>query len=285
MTTGVEGSTTPVSIPSGRDADARGSAQAAAQLWEAQCSGTPCAPVRSLLTDDDLAVAYEVQQRTVARMIDELGWRPTGRKIGLTAPAVQRQLGVDQPDYGTLFAQLTYADNEPVPADALLQPRIEAEVALVLATDLLVEHPTITDLIGATAYAVPALEIVDSRIADWDIRILDTIADNASHGAVVLGTIPVLLSAVDLRALTMTMSIGADEVSTGTGADCLGNPLIAAIWLARTMVERGTPLRAGDVVLTGALGPMAPVVPGVPVVAKIHGLGSVRTVLEPRSES
>jgi 2-keto-4-pentenoate hydratase len=285
MTTGVDGTTTSVSIPSGPASGARGSEQAAAQLWEAQRSGTPCAPVRSLLPDDDLVVAYDVQQRTVARMIDQLGWRPTGRKIGLTAPAVQRQLGVDQPDYGTLFAQLTYADNEPVPADALLQPRIEAEVALVLATDLLVERPTITDLIGATAYAVPALEIVDSRIADWDVRIVDTIADNASHGAVVLGTIPVPLSAVDLRAVTMTMSIGADEVSTGTGADCLGNPLIAATWLAHTMVERGTPLRAGDVVLTGALGPMAPVVPGAPVVAQIHGLGSVRTVIEPRSGS
>lgn len=246
-------------------------------LWRATVERQTCGPVRGRLPVDDLEVAYTVQQRNVRRSVDELGWRPVGRKIGLTAPRVQAQLGVDQPDYGTLFAELTFGDGEPVPGGFLLQPRVEAEVALVLDADLPVEHPTVADVVRATAYAVPALEIVDSRITGWDLTITDTIADNASHGAVVLGTHPRPLDQVDVRAVRMRLHVGAEEVSTGTGADCLGNPLVAATWLARTMVERGTPLLAGDVVLTGALGPMHPVTADVDVAAEIEGLGSVRT--------
>ncbi|WP_211262646.1 2-keto-4-pentenoate hydratase [Nitriliruptor alkaliphilus] len=246
-------------------------------LWEATRSRLPVAPVRDALPAGDLTAAYAVQQRNVARVIDELGWRPNGRKIGLTSPAVQQQLGVDQPDYGTLFAELTYGDGEPVPAGSLLQARIEAEVALVLGDELTVDQPTVADVVRATAYAVPALEIVDSRIRGWDLSIVDTIADNASHGAVVLGTHPRPLSEVDLQKVRMRMCIGTEQVSSGCGADCLGNPLVAATWLARTMVAQGTPLRAGDIVLTGALGPMSPVVPGADVRAEIEGLGSIHT--------
>lgn len=256
---------------------ADGVATVADVLWDATRRREPVAPVRDRLPAGDLAAAYAVQQRNVARTELELGWRANGRKIGLTAPAVQAQLGVDQPDFGTLFAELTFGDGEPVPFAALLQPRVEAEVALVLGADLTVERPTVADLVRATAFAVPALEIVDSRIAGWDLTIVDTIADNASHGAVVLGTTPRPLSEVDLRGVRMRMSVDGDEVSTGTGADCLGNPLVAAVWLARTMIERGTPLRAGDTVLTGALGPMSPLTPNAEVVAEIDGLGTVRT--------
>lgn len=255
--------------------------EVAERLWAATRSGEPIAPVRGSLPPGGLEAAYAVQQRNVVRTVEELGWRPNGRKIGLTAPAVQAQLGVDQPDYGTLFAELTYGDGEPVPAGFLLQARVEAEVALVLGTDLVVATPSVADVVRATAYAVPALEIVDSRISGWDLTITDTIADNASHGAVVLGTHPRPLHEVDLRQVRMRMAIAGDEVSVGTGGDCLGNPLVAATWLARTMVEQGTPLRAGDIVLTGALGPMSPVVPGAEVIAEIDGLGSIRTrVLE-----
>lgn len=246
-------------------------------LWRAAADHRPCAPVRDHLPADDLEVAYAVQQRNVRRNVDELGWRTVGRKVGLTAPSVQAQLGVDQPDYGTLFAERAFGDGEPVPGGFLLQPRVEAEVALVLDVDLTVEQPTVADVVRATAYAVPALEIVDSRIAGWDLTITDTVADNASHGAVVLGTHPRPLTEVDVRAVRMRLRVGGEEASTGTGADCLGNPLVAATWLARTMVDRGTPLLAGDVVLTGALGPMHPVTADADVVAEIEGLGSVRT--------
>lgn len=257
---------------------------AAHVLWDATRTGVPTGPVRDLLPAGDLEAAYAAQQVNVRRTVDELGWRVTGRKIGLTAPAVQAQLGVDQPDYGALFAELTFGDGEPVPGELFLQPRVEAEVALVLGQDIDVLRPTVSDVVGATAYALPALEIVDSRIEGWDLTITDTIADNASHGAVVLGTAPVLLTEVDVRAVRMSMRVDGDEVSTGTGADCLGNPVVAATWLARTLAERGTPLRAGDVVLTGALGPMFTIGAGAEVVAEIEGLGTVRThVLEEAS--
>lgn len=253
---------------------------AADTLWEAAATGTPCAPIHDLL-DVDLAdaeaaadAAYAVQQRNVERTISERGWRVCGRKIGLTAPAVQEQLGVDQPDFGALYAETSHYDGDTVDITTLLQPRIEAEVALVLGSDLDRPSNTIADILRATEFALPALEIVDSRIADWNIQFVDTVADNASAGRFVLGTVPRRLD-IDLAAVTMTMSIGGEERSTGRGSSCLGNPLNAARWLADTMARRGTPLRAGDVVLTGALGPMAPVRPGDEVAAEIAGLGRV----------
>lgn len=249
--------------------------EAADRLWDAAVSSTPCPPVRDVLPADPDA-AYEVQQRNVERTIDERGWRVCGRKIGLTNPVVQAQLGVDQPDFGALFAELGHGDGEEVPIDTLLQPRVEAEVALVLAADLDRGAHTVADVLAATAFALPAIEIVDSRIAAWDITFADTVADNASSGRYALGTVPVPLR-LDLAAITMRMTINGEERSTGTGRACLGNPLFAARWLADTMCRLGTPLRSGDLVLTGALGPMVPVVAGDVVEATIEGLGTVST--------
>ncbi|MGW1927623.1 2-keto-4-pentenoate hydratase, partial [Streptomyces massasporeus] len=195
-------------------------------------------------------VAYAVQRLHVERGI-AAGRRPVGRKIGLTSPAVQRQLGVDRPDFGALFADMAVPEGRPIAPGRLLQPKAEAEVALVLGTDLPHGDPTVADLLRATAFALPALEIVDSRIADWDITIVDTVADNASCGLYVLGGTPVPLDRVDLRAVTMTLAKNGETVSEGTGADCLGSPLTAALWLASTLAGLGDPLRAGDVVLTG----------------------------------
>jgi 2-keto-4-pentenoate hydratase len=159
-----------------------------------------------------------------------------------------------------------------------MQPKCEAEVALVLCKDLSDERLTVTDLIDATAYALPAIEIVGSRIAKWDIRITDTIADNASSGLYVLGNRPVKLADVDLRLAGMVMERRGEPVSFGAGAACLGHPFNAALWLARTMTGVGSPLKAGDVVLTGALGPMVAVEPGDVFEARMQGLGSVRAV-------
>jgi len=248
---------------------------AAERLWEAAVTGVPCAPVRDLIADGDAATAYAVQERNVERTRAERGWRICGRKIGLTSPAVQAQLGVDQPDFGALFAELAHGDGQVIAMDGLLQPRIEAEVALVLDRDLNAGRHTVADVLAATAFALPALEIVDSRVAGWDITFVDTVADNASAGRFVLGTVPVSLSRIDLAAVTMSMTINGDERSTGLGSSCLGNPLFAAGWLADTMCALGTPLRAGDVVMTGALGPMSPVVGGDEVAAVIEGLGRV----------
>ena len=257
-------------------------ARAAAELRTAAETGVPCAPVRAILgTEDDIDVAYAVQDHNTALAVAS-GRRITGRKIGITSKAVMDQIGVDQPDFGTLFVDMEYGDGTEIEAGRLLQPRAEAEVTIVLEGDLDKGEHSFNDIIAATAYALPSIEIVDSRVADWDIRIVDTVADNASCGVYVLGGRPVPLDRVDLRRVPMSMRINGAEVSTGDGAACLGHPLHAARWLADTMCARGTPLEAGDVVMTGALGPMRPLSGGETVVADLGDLGTVVTYLHAR---
>jgi 2-keto-4-pentenoate hydratase len=193
---------------------------------------------------------------------------------------VQKQLGVDAPDFGMLFADMALGDGEAVALSRVMQPKVEAEVALVLERDLTAPDCTLSELISATAYALPAIEIVASRIRNWDIKLVDTIADNASSGLFVLGAEPKNLVGLDLRLAGMVMQRRGEPVSLGAGAACLGNPLNAAVWLARAMVRVGNPLRAGDVIMTGALGPMVAMAPGDVIDVRIGGLGSVRAVFE-----
>jgi len=236
---------------------------------------TPCPPVRDLLTPDSVDQAYAAQEINTRRWLGA-GRRLVGRQIGLTSVAVQKQLGVDQPDYGMLFDDMYVPDGWDIERDRLIQPKVEAEVAFVLGRDL--DHPkiTITDVIRAVEFVVPAIEVVDSRIIDWKISILDTIADNASSGLYVLGGMPRKLDGLDLRGAKMTMTSAGTQVSSGTGDACLGDPISAVWWLARTMAAVGRPLNAGDTVLSGALGPMATVKWGQVFEAQISGLGSVR---------
>ncbi|GAA2778581.1 2-keto-4-pentenoate hydratase [Crossiella cryophila] len=248
-------------------------AKAANALAEAARTGIACPPVRSLFADGDVTAAYAVQRVNVTAAVAG-GRRITGRKIGLTNPAVQRQLGVDQPDFGALFADAEVGDRGVIAPGRLLQPKVEAEVALILDRDLPGTGHRPEDIRRAVRYVLPALEIVDSRIAGWDISFVDTVADNASAGLYVLGT-PVLLGDLDLRAVAMSMSRNGQEVSTGLGANCLGDPLLAAAWLANTLAALGDPVRAGDVVLTGALGPVVNAVPGDQFTAEISGIGGV----------
>ncbi|MFK0150523.1 2-keto-4-pentenoate hydratase [Streptomyces sp. NPDC090499] len=254
--------------------------RAAETLAEAERTGIPCPPVRKLFASDDLDTAYAAQRVNTEHAL-AAGRRVVGRKIGLTSPAVQAQLGVGQPDFGVLFADMAVPDGGEVPAGRLLQPKVEAEVALVLGSDLPHRDCTLADVLRATDFVLPALEIVDSRVENWDISITDTIADNASSGLFVLGGPLRLLADLDLRGVTMTMSRGGTEVSTGSGTDCLGSPLNAAVWLASTLAAMGDPLRAGDIVLTGALGPMAPAAPGDAFLADVTGLGSVSVRFAP----
>ena len=256
---------------------------AAVQLRQAADSGVAIAPVRDVLgTASDIDVGYAVQEINTQAAI-AAGRRVSGRKIGITAKAVMEQVGVDQPDYGTLFVDMEYGDGVPIEAGRLMQPRVEAGVALVMEHDLDKGEHSFADIINATAYALPSIEIVDSRIADWDIRIVDTVADNASCGLYVIGGRPVPLSAVDLRTIPMRMDIDGETVATGEGSACLGHPLHAARWLADMMCQRGTPLRAGDVLMTGSLGPMKPIAEGNAVVADFGPLGTVTTYLESSS--
>ncbi|MGH8376920.1 MAG: 2-keto-4-pentenoate hydratase, partial [Pseudomonas sp.] len=229
-------------------------------LEQAARTGQAIEPIRDQLPGG-IADAYAVQQINTLHQVSG-GRRVTGRKIGLTSVAVQRQLGVDQPDFGTLLDTMEVSDGEEIPWSRLMQAKCEAEVALVLEHDLDLEHIVLSDLIAATAYVLPAIEVVGSRIANWNIGILDTIADNASAGLYVLGQRPVKLQDLDLRLTGMVMERRGEPVSFGVGAACLGNPLNAALWLARSLAQKSTALRAGDVVLTGALGPMVAVAPG-----------------------
>ena len=233
----------------------------------------PCAAVRDLIGTDDLGAAYAVQQGLVQRRL-AAGATVVGRKIGATSEAVQRQLGVDQPDFGYLLDVMDVSDEHPISMHTLLQPRVEAEVAFVMATDV---NPadeaeiTIELVRGAVEVALPALEIVDSRIDQWDIGFTDTVADNASSGLYVVGSSGRKLDELEPRDVEMTLSINGEVRSSGNGAACLGDPLEALRWLAVQCHRFGDPLRAGQVVLSGALGAFVPFAAGDRVEAFISG--------------
>lgn len=241
--------------------------EAADRLITAFEERKPCAPVRDLIGPSDMATAYDVQQIVTANRLAG-GVTIIGRKIGLTSKAIQQQVGVDQPDFGFLFSDMGVADGESTPMETLLQPRVEAEIAFVLGSDL---DGEITDetVRAAIAHAVMSLEIVDSRVANWDIALADTVADNASSGTYVLGSRKLSLDEFEPRETLMEMQIDGEVVSTGNGAACLDDPLAAVAWLARTAQDFGEPLRAGQLVLSGALGPMVPVTAGNRVVATL----------------
>jgi 2-keto-4-pentenoate hydratase len=255
--------------------DAKTLEAVAARLREAEQSGAPTAPVRNDLEAGGITAAYAVQDINTAVHVKH-GRRLAGRKIGLTSKSVQKQLGVDSPDFGMLFADMALSDGDEVVLGRVLQPKVEAEVAFVLERDVWQADATLADLISAIAYALPAIEIVASRIENWNIKLLDTIADNASAGLFVLGAEPRKLDGLDLRLCGMVMERRGEAVSLGVGAACLGNPLNAALWLARTMVQVGRPLKAGDVIMSGALGPMVSVASGDVIDVRVNGLGSVR---------
>jgi 2-keto-4-pentenoate hydratase len=259
-------------------------AEAAERLEAAARTGIPCAPVRDLIGDSDVALAYAVQQQLIHRRLAQ-GARVVGRKIGLTSPAVQKQLGVDRPDFGVLFADMDVSALPEVPSGRLLQPKIEAEIAFVLGSDL-AEGPLDADQVRtAVAYATAALEIVDSRIAGWDITFGDTVADNASSGLFVLAETRLTLEDFEPADVTMTLRLGGEVVSEGSGADCLGDPLVALGWLAGTARDLGDPLRAGQVILSGALGPMVPTPPGSIVSADLGSLGSVTATFSGKDQA
>lgn len=248
-------------------------------LFNAMQQATPVPPLSQTwpgLTGDD---AYQVQKAFLAM---RKGQR-VGYKIGLTNPAVQKQLGVSEPDYGVLLDTMEVPHQGLTSARRLIAPRIEGELAFVLGEDL--DGPDISarDVLAATALVYPSLEIVDSRIIDWKITIVDTVADNASAGQFVLGPKGVCPRDVDFELAGVTMRVNGAVESTGTTGASLGNPLHAVAWLARTMFARHSPLRKGDLLLSGALCPMVAVRGGMHVDLEISGVGntSVRFSDEP----
>ncbi|MDX1478692.1 MAG: fumarylacetoacetate hydrolase family protein [Saprospiraceae bacterium] len=253
---------------------------AAERLRKAAETGVPCAPVRDLLGDQDLDAAYAVQKlNTGVRIKDGAG--VVGHKIGLTSARVQQQLGVSQPDFGVLYDDTEIMNGGAISCQTLMQPKAEAEVAFVLRRDLDGYAHTTAQVLSAIDYALAAIEIVGSRIQNWDIQITDTIADNASASHFVLGHRPVPLRDLDLIHGRMQMSRNDELVSTGTGSECMGSPVNALVWLANALSKLGKPLRAGQIILTGALGPMVAVQPGDQFHARIEGLGDVIVHFDP----
>ena len=236
-------------------------------------AGPAIAPLRDVLDPVDVEGAYAVQEINT-RFWEAQGRRIVGRKAGLTAKAVQLQLGVDQPDFGVLFDDMRVPDGGFLDPARCLQPKAEAEIAFVLAEDVPSPETSPAEVAAAVAAVHAAIEIVDSRIADWKITFSDTVADNGSSAFFVLADSGLPLAGLDLEGAVMAMTINGVQASSGTGAAALGNPLNAATWLARTLAARGEPLRKGDVVLAGALGPMVALQPGDAVRTEIGGIGT-----------
>lgn len=246
----------------------------AERLRKASETKTTIPPIRDEIGIDNIELAYEIQKiNTQVRL--EAGARIVGKKIGLTSFKVQKQLGIDQPDFGILFNDREILNGQSISMKELMQPKVEAEIAFILKEDLLDKNMTSVDVINAIDYALPAIEIVGSRIENWNIKITDTVADNASASHFVVGHSPTRMIDFDVVGCRMEMFKNHDAASEGSGAECLGSPINATVWLANKMVEMGNPLRAGEIIFTGALGPMVSVSSGDLITAHFEGLGSV----------
>ncbi len=251
----------------------------AERLRTASSSKLPIDPLRNEIGLENIDFAYQIQNINTAHRVMN-GARIVGKKIGLTSKAVQKQLGVDQPDFGVLFHDMEVLNGLSISVKELMQPKVEAEIAFVLAQDLDEDNLTIIDIMDAIDYCLPAIEIVGSRIEGWNIKITDTVADNASASHYVVGHRPKTLDEFDVVNCKMEMSCNDKIISTGIGADCLGSPLNATLWLAKKMQEIGNPLKAGELIFSGAVGPMSVVNAGDHIQANFEGLGTVSVIFE-----
>ena len=250
-------------------------AHLADSLFEARTLVRPCEPITARNPEFTIRDAYTVSEINLKRRLSQAGVRVIGKKIGLTSRAVQKQLGVNEPDFGWLTSDMNVGLGESVNMAGLLQPRVEGEVAFVLKKALKGPGLTIADVIRATDFVLPCIEIIDSRVKDWKIKIQDTIADNASSALIVLGTEPRTLRDRDLRQAGMALRVNGEVLSSGSGAACLDHPALAVAWLANKLGEFGVSLEPGEVILSGAFGPVVPVNGGEHVEVEISGLGRV----------
>ncbi|MBB1606084.1 MULTISPECIES: 2-oxopent-4-enoate hydratase [unclassified Pseudomonas] len=253
--------------------------QIAAELYRAQRQAEAVEPLTARYPQLSVEDAYAIQQLLMTRRLED-GERVVGKKIGVTSQAVMGLLGVDQPDFGILTDAMTFNGGAAIPAAGLIQPKAEGEIAFVLKHDLQGPGVTVADVLRATEGVMACFEIVDSRIRDWKIRIQDTVADNASCGVFVLSDRLVPLSEVDLTHCGMVLEKNGEIVATGAGAATMGSPAVAVAWLANTLGRLGVGLKAGEVILSGSLGPMIPVAVGDNLRVSIGGIGacSVRFV-------
>lgn len=232
------------------------------------------APLTELFSNLTVEEAYQVQLKAIEQKVND-GQKIVGKKIGLTSVAMQKLLGVDQPDYGHLLDTMDIPDGGTVPENVLFDPKVEGEIAFVLKKDL--QGPSVTpeEVLEATDYIVPALEIVDSRITDWKIKLTDTVADNASCGLFVIGENKIDPKKIDLTKIEMSLYKNGEFMNKGTGADVLGHPATCVAWLANKLSEYNVTLKAGEVILSGALSAAIVAEKGDVFTAEFSELGKV----------
>jgi 2-oxopent-4-enoate/cis-2-oxohex-4-enoate hydratase len=242
------------------------------ELYTALTTRQVLEPLTNRHADITIEDAYHIQQRMIARRLEN-GEKIVGKKIGVTSAAVMNLLGVRQPDFGYMLDGMIYNEGESIPMDSLIQPKAEGEIAFMMKKDLMGPGVTGADVLAATEGVITCFEIVDSRIRDWKIKIQDTVADNASCGVFVLGDRLVDPRRVDLSTCGMVLEKNGEISCTGAGAATLGNPVNAMVWLTNTLGRLGIPLKAGEIVLSGSLGPMIPVKAGDNLRCTIGGIG------------
>ncbi len=252
------------------------------ELYQAFVSRRVIAPLLSREPQIRIEDAYRIQERFIARRL-AAGETIVGKKIGATSKPVQDFLGVYQPDFGMLTSGMVFADGDTLDLGQMIQPKAEAELAFVLKHDLKGPGITAMDVIRATDYVVPCFEVVDSRIRDWQIKIQDTVADNASCGVFVLGTTQGDPRRLDITLAGMVLEKNGEVFSTGVGAAVQGSPANAVAWLANTLGELGIPFKAGEVILSGSQSALVPVADGDELVCRVGGLGSCRVRFSGRS--
>lgn len=243
-------------------------------LLEAEKSGVPIEPLTKqnpYLTADD---AYQIQLAQVALKVKK-GAKVVGKKIGLTSAVMQEMFQVNEPDYGHLLDNMMHVDGDVLSLDSFIEPKLESEIAFVLKQDLRGPGITAADVAAATDYVVPAFELIDSRIVDWNIKFADTVADNGSSARAILGGQPTPLTAVDLAHIGMNVWKNGKQIDTAAGAAVMGNPLHAVVWLANALGNFGLSLYAGEIVLSGALAKAVPVQAGDVFAASFAHIGSV----------
>jgi 2-keto-4-pentenoate hydratase len=251
----------------------------AARLAQAERSRVPISPLTAAYADIDVVDAYEIQLINIRQRVAE-GARVVGHKVGLSSEAMQKMMGVDEPDYGHLLDEMQVFETAPVAASNYLYPRVEVEVGFILAADLPGAGCTEDDVLAATAALVPSIELIDTRITDWQIKLCDTIADNASSAGFVLGGARVSPTDVDIKTIEAVLTRGGEVVAKGRSDAVLGNPVTGVAWLARKVDSFGVRLKAGDIVLPGSCTRAIDARPGDDFVADFAGLGSVRLVFE-----
>lgn len=256
----------------------------AADLWHAATTQTPIPPIAPNLPELELADAYAIQQINITRQVDA-GARIAGHKLGLTSPVMQQMMGVNTPDFGHLLDSMMFDASAPVSLAGFIQPRVELELAFILARPLSGATTTAEEVIAATDHVVACLELIDSRIEDWNIGLLDTVADNASSAGVLLGTQRYAAADPLVASCPAQLEINGVEVASGSSSDVIGAPAGAVAWLVRQLAEFGTTLDAGSIVLSGSCTRAIDVAPGDKVVGRFAGLGSIAVQFEGKGHS